>query len=106
MLLRIVDRQMLEFESVAAINDSQRDLHLEIEALEPGEYHIFAELDWNKMSSEAPKFQITAYGQANCEFLGDEHNLISKEDLLCSIIRTKVMQGHPSLTVKNMAGSH
>ena len=56
MLLRIIDRQNLEFESVAAINDNQRDLHLEIEALEPGEYHIFAELDWNTVGSEAPKF--------------------------------------------------
>lgn len=106
MLLRIIQRDTLSFECCAAVNDTGRDLHLEIPNIEPGEYYIFAELDWSLISAESPKFQITAYGNSKTNFLGDEHNLLSKEELLCSIMRTKVIQGHQSVSVKNMANSH
>ena len=105
MLLRVVDRQAMAFDCVAAVNDTQRDLHLEVEQLEPGEYYIFAELDWNLVLTDAPQFQITAYGRQQAQFLGDEHSLVTKENLLCSIMRTKVIQDHPGLTVKSMANS-
>jgi hypothetical protein len=62
----------------------RRDLHLEFDYLAAGEYLVFVEFDGPILD-----FSVTAYGSAECEFLGDENMLNNKVNIVSQIMMSK-----------------
>ena len=79
----------------------KRDLHLEIEWLEAGEYLIFVEFDWPVIETpneniESCQFALTTYGSADTEFGGEDVTYCdspsAKIDILSDVFRSKIHQ--------------
>ena len=54
-----------------------RDVYLELDYLEAGEYYLYVEIDWHATTQEF-QFCATSYGAAHVEFHQDDREKFNK----------------------------
>lgn len=77
-----------------------RDLYVEFDSLDAGEYLLFAEIDWISGNRD---FVITSYGKSKVEFVGDESAKIDRIELLGKCLKSKAIGGHPTVNHTDMS---
>lgn len=75
-----------------------RDLHLEIDDLEAGEYILFAECDWEHSHED---FVLTSYGSDVIWENTTAHENEEKHDFLINVFRDKCRKGDDKIKVSN-----
>lgn len=80
-----------------------RDTHIEIENLEPGEYYLYVEFDWQEATTDT-KFVVTFYGESEADFLRDEMLLFPrKRDILEHMFKSKALQEGQKVKIQDMS---
>lgn len=92
---------------IAGTKGRKRDLHLEIDHLEAGEYYVFVEFDWANVTPDGDcEFVITTYGEAISEFEGEEDAYLESENgkinILKDVFRSKAFQDRDTVKIQDL----
>lgn len=95
----ILLRLKLKLEYVKGVCGKMRDLHMELDEIEPGEYYVFVELD-QASPLNVSDFALTTYTSARIEFHGDESSYFPRLQILTDAFKSKALIGHQSVTLE------